>query len=169
MARLTDTVRAALGYWYNLISDAARQGYTVTETVQLANQVAEDFGTSLKPEENRAISSLYGYVRREVNAGNEFQAAAESQGITADMISTPAYARDVQEQATYPLYHVKFEYTYLDAAGNQQTTIKTSAFPDVLPGTVGELTSDVLDDAEGMAAKYGHTLISVRPINILAV
>lgn len=169
MPRLNDAQRAALGYWYNLISDAARAGFTVTETVQLANQVAKDMGSSIRPEENRAISSLYGYVRREVHAGDALQNATLDQGITGDMISTPAYARVEQEQETYPLYHVKFEYTYLDQAGNVQTTIKTSVFPDVLPGTVGELANQVFDDAVAMANKYGHQLISAVPINILAV
>ena len=151
------------------MNGAAQQGFTVTETVQLANGVAHDLGQNLRPDENRAISQLYGYARRIINAGTEFQAAPAQSAITADMISTPPYARDVQEQTTYPLYHVKFEYVYLDAAGNQQTAIKTSVFPDVLPGTVGELTADVLDDAEGMANKYGHTLLSATPLQILAV
>lgn len=169
MARLTDTVRAALGYWWNLISDAARAGFTVTETVGIANDIAHNLGGSLSFQDNQAISTLYGYVRREVNAGNAFQAASANQGITADMISVPPYARDEQEMAAYPIYHVKFEYTYLDQAGNRQTTIRTSVFPDGIKNTIGELTADVLDDAEGMARKYGHTLISAVPLMILAV
>lgn len=169
MPALSDNLRAALGYWYNLISDAARQGFTVTETVALANQVASDFGESLSFETNTSISTLYGYVRREINAGNTLQSAGPEQGITAEMISTPAYARVEQEQTTYPLYHVRFEYTYLDQAGNEQSSYRISTFPDVLPATVGELTSDVLDDAEGMANKYGHTLLSISVTNILAV
>lgn len=169
MARLTDTARAALGYWWNLITDAVTAGLTVTDTVQLANQVASDFGQSISFQENTAISQLYGFARRMENAGNTFQATGQSLGITADMIATPPYARDVQEQASYPLYHVKFEYTYLDSAGVQQTGIRTSVFSDVLPGTVGELTADVLDDAEAMASKYGHTLLSATPLQILAV
>lgn len=169
MARLSDTLRSALGYWWNLISDAATQGFTVTETISIANQVAEGLGSKLSFQENTAISQLYGYARRGVNAGNALQAADPSLGITANMVSTPPYARDEQEQATYPLYHVKFQYTYLDSAGNEQTTIKTSVFPDVLPSTVGDLTSDVLDDAEAMASKYGHTLLSATPIQVLAV
>jgi hypothetical protein len=169
MSRLTDPVRAALGYWWNLISDAARAGFTASETIGLANQVAEDLGGKLTFSENTAISQLYGYARREVNAGTYFQSGTDQQSISGGMISTPPYARDLQEQNTYPLYHVKFEYTYLDSAGNQQTTYKTSVFSDALPDTIGELTSAVLDDAEAMAAKYGHTLLQVTPTNILAV
>jgi hypothetical protein len=169
VARLTDTARAALGYWWNLISDAVTAGFTVTDTVQLANQVASDFGQSISFRENAAISQLYGYARRMENAGQLFQNTNPSLGITADMMATPPYARDVQEQASYPLYHVKFEYTYLDTAGNQQTGIRTSVFPNQLPSTVGELTASVLDDAEAMASKYNHTLLSATPLQILAV
>lgn len=169
MARLNDVQRAVFGYWYPLISDAARAGFTVTDTVQLANQVARDLGGSITPAQNRAISQLYGYVRREVNAGDTFQAAQASQYINQDMISTPAYARDEAEQATYPVYHVKMQYEAIDAAGNRISTTKTVVFDDLLPATVGELTSDVLDAAEAMAKKYGHTLLSVRPLMILAV
>lgn len=169
MARLSDTQRSALGYWWNLITDAAREGFTVTDTIQLANQVATDLGGKLSFTENTAISQLYGYARRIINAGNSFQAAGMSQSIDASMIATAPYARDEQEMASYPLYHVKFEYTYLDAAGNEQTVIKTSVFPDLLPDTVGDLNAAVLDDAEAMAVKYGHTLLSINPIQILAV
>lgn len=169
MGRITDPVRAALGYWWNLISDAARAGFTATDTIQLANMVATDLGGKLSFSDNTAISQLYGYARREVNAGNAFQSAAPNLGITPDMISTPPYARVESEQATLPVYHVRFEYVYLDQAGNQQTATKTSVFDNGLPGTVGDLTSAVLDDAEAMASKYGHTLLSVTPLNILEV
>lgn len=169
MARLTDTLKQALGNWFNLINDEARKGFTADQVVKSANNVAKDLGRTISFKENQAISQLYGYVRREINAGNQFQAAASNRAIDANMVSVPPYARDEVEQATYPLYHVRFEYTYIDQAGNTQTSYKTSVFNDVLPGTVGELTADVLDDAEAMANKYGHTLLSAIPIAILAV
>lgn len=169
MSRLTDTVRAALGYWWDLVNGAAQQGFTVTETVQLANGVATDLGQNLRPDENRAISQLYGYARRIINAGTAFTNASPGQGITSDMVSVPPWARDIAEMATSPTYNVKFTYTYLDQAGNEQTATKTSVFPNGLPSTVGELTSQVLDDAEAMANKYGHTLLSATPFSIQAV
>lgn len=166
---MTDTVRAALGYWYQLISDAARAGFTVTDTVQLANQVAHDLGGSLRPDENRAISQLYGYVRREINAGNALQAASPDAFISEDMMSTPPYARVEQEQTTYPTYHVRFSYTHIDQAGNIRTEYKTDVIPDVLPATIAELQAEVEDAAAGMAAKYGHSILEVQVLNILVV
>ena len=169
MARLDETQRAVLGYWYNLVSNSARSGMTVTDTIRLANNIAKNLGRKVSFKENQGISQLYGFIRREVNAGTAFTEARPNQYINRDMISTPQWARDETQQATYPLYHVKFEYEYLDQAGNRQVAIRTSVFPDQLPDTIAALTSDVLDDADAMARKYGHTLLSVRPINILAV
>lgn len=169
MSRLNDTLRAALGYWWDLVNGAAQQGFTATETVQLASGIAADLGGKLSFDENKAIAQLYGYARRIINAGNALQSSSPALGITSDMIATPPYARDIAEQVTYPLYHVKFEYVYLDQAGNKQTAIKTSVFPDTLPSTVGDLTSAVLDDAEAMAEKYKHVLLSATPLQILAV
>lgn len=169
MPLLTDVQRSVLGYWWNLIDAAARQGLTASETIGMANEVAATLGQKISFQENTAISQLYGYARRAINAGTEFQSANPASAISSDMVSTPPYARDQQEQNAYPLYHVKFQYTYIDQSGAQQTTYKTSIFPDVLPDTVGDLTSAVLDDAEAMANKYSHTLLSVVPTEILAV
>lgn len=169
MSLLSESQRTALGYWWNLITDAVREGFTATDTISLANQVARDLGSSLNPQVNRDIATLYGYARRIDNASQALQAATPDLGITSDMMSVAPYARDDQERNTYPLYHVKFEYVYLDQAGNRQTAIKTDAFPLMLPGTVGELTAQVHDDAEAMANKYGHTLLQVTPLQILVV
>lgn len=169
MARLTDTLRAALGYWWDLVVGAAEQGFTASETIGIANDIAKNLGGSISFQENTAISQLYGYARRLENAGNAFTSADASKFIDSTMIANAPWARPEPEQATYPIYNVKFTYTYLDASGNQQVTTKTSVFRDGLPDTVGDLTSAVLDDAEAMANKYGHTLLSAVPFQIQAV
>jgi hypothetical protein len=169
MARLNDTVSRALGYWWNLIYDFANAGLSVTDTISAANDIAREAGTSLSFGENTAISQLFGYARGIINAGDVFQQAEASLGITSEMIALAPYARDEAEMTTSPIYNVKFEYTYIDSSGNIQVGIRTSVFDNGLPATAGQLTADVLDDAEAMAAKYGHTLISAVPLQILAV
>lgn len=169
MPRLSDTLRTALGYWWDLVVGAVQQGFTTNETTELANDVAKDLGGSISFQENQAIAQLYGYARRLENAGNAFTAADPGKFIDANMIADAPWARPEQEQATYPIYNVKFTYTYLDASGVQQSTTKTSVFRDGLPQTVGDLISAVLDDAEAMANKYGHTLLSADPFQIQAV
>lgn len=169
MARLSDADRAAFVQWWSLVSDAAQSGLTVTDTIASANAIARSGGESISFATNTAISRLYGYARREVNASVAFQNAAPGTLIDSSMISTPPYARDESEQNTYALYHVKFAYTYLDAAGELQTTIKTSAQPLTIGPTVDDVADNVMDDAEAFANKYGHTLVSAVPLMILAV
>ena len=169
MAILSDVQRQALGYWWNLITDAVSAGFTLTDTVQLANQVANDFGSSISFQENSAISSLYGYAKRMDNAALAFQQADLSQGVTTDMVAVAPYARDEQERAAYPLYHVKFYYTYIDQNGQEQTGIRTSVQPLQLGGSVSDIHMDVQDDAAAFAAKYGHQLVSAVPFQIVAV
>lgn len=169
MARLNDAQRTALGYWYALITDAVHAGFSASETQQLAAQVREDLGLTGSLEENRAIAVLYGYAKREDNAALAFQNADVNAVITPDLVATPAYARDEAEQNSYPLYHVRFYYTYIDSSGEEHTTIKTSAQSITLGPTKADVISDVLADAGGFAAKYGHQLVSAIPFQILAV
>lgn len=169
MPRINADVRAALGYWWNLVTDAALNGFTTTETVSIAADIAKDFGQNVSFNESKSIAVLYGYARRMDNSSRAFQAAAPDAPITPDMIATPPYARELAEQNAYPLYHVKFYYTYLDQAGNEQTDVRTSVQPLGLPDTVGGITAMVQDDAQGFALKYGHQLISAIPFQILAV
>ncbi len=169
MPRITDNVRAALGYWWNLVTDAALGGFTTTETTSIAAAVAKETGAPFGFETAKSIAILYGYARRMDNASTAFTSAAADATITPDMIATPPYAREAAEQAAYPLYHVKFYYTYLDQAGNESTDVRTSAQPMGLPATTGELAEAIQSDAEAFAAKYGHQLVSAVPFQILAV
>jgi len=166
---LNESQRTALGYWWNLITDAVSQGFTLTDTTQLANQVAQDFGSSLSFQENRDIGVLYGYAKRMDNAAVAFQQAPEGSLITQDIIALAPYARDVAERNSYPLYHVKFYYTYLDANGVEQTGIRTSVMPMTLGSDISGVLDEIQDDASAFALKYGHQLISAVPFKIVAV
>lgn len=169
MPLLSESQRTALGYWWNLIIDAVAAGFSATDTTSLANMVAKDLGSSLTRQANNDIATLYGYAKRIDNAGNALQAAEPGKGIDSSMLAVAPYARDDQERAAYPVYNVKFTYEYLDANGVRQSTTRTDAIKMTLPGTVGELTERVLSDAEAMANKYGHTLLSATPLQILVV
>lgn len=169
MPRLNDTQKSVFGYWWNLITDAAHGGFTATETISAANDVARNLGGSLTLEDNAAIATLYGYAKRMDNAAAQFQAAGTDAFITPDMIATPPYARSEQEQATFPQYHVQFYYEYIDRSGRQQVGIRTSIIPMAIGPTIGDVSDDIQTDAEAFAAKYEHQLVSAIPFQILAV
>lgn len=169
MARLSDVQSAALANWWELAQYAANNGFTSTDTVGAASDIAQAAGRSLTFEEGTAIAQLYGYARRIFNASDALQSTAPDAGITPDIMAIPPWARDEQVMATVPIWHTTFEFTYIDQAGNQVTEFKTSVEDMTFPATVGELQDNVQADAEAMAAKYGVQLVSINLISLLAV
>jgi hypothetical protein len=167
--RLNEVQRTALGYWWNLVTDAVQAGFTTTETTAIAADIAREMGGTVSFKESQAIATLYGYAKRMENASEAFQNAPPGSVITPAMIATPPWAREETEQRAYGLYHVKFNYSFVDQAGNQQTDIKTSVVSLQLPGSTDDISDYVNDDAAAFAAKYGHQLISAQPFQILAV
>jgi hypothetical protein len=169
MARLTDTQISALGNFWSDIAYVAAHGGTVTDAVSVAAYHAGLFGETLSFEDSQAVAVLAGYAVRMENAASVFRGADLADPITADMIGTPPWARDQQVMNTSPIWHATFEMEFQDENGDIQTEFRTSVFEMTLPETVGELTADILDDAEAMAAKYEVTLLSVRPHSLHAV
>lgn len=169
MTRLDDTQRAALANWWTLAEAAAFGGFTTTDTITAASDLAGQAGRSLAFAESAAIATLYGYARRMANAAGVLQAADALSVITADMMATPPWARDEQVMNTTPIWHATFQFTFLDQAGQIQTDFRTSVFEMTLPETVGELAAAIQDDAQQMADKYGVTLVSATPHSLLAV
>lgn len=169
MARLTDAVRGALGNWWSLVSDAAANGFTASDTVAAAADLASQYGVSLSLVESSAIATLYGYSARMQHAADAFQGADLSNAVTADMIGTPPWAREDAEQATLPIWNATFEFTTIDGDGNVITGYKTSVFKYNLPSTVGDLFDAINEDAMAMAAKYNVQFVSANPIQLLAV
>ena len=169
MARLTETQTRALGNFWSDVAYVAAHGGTVTDAVSVASYHAGVFGETLSFADAQAVAVLAGYAARLENAASVFRGADFSDPITAGMIGTPPWARDQQLMNTAPIWHATFEMTFTDEFGNTRTEFRTSVFEMTLPETVGELTADILDDAEAMARKYNVTLLSVNPHSLVAV
>ena len=167
MARLTDNVRAALGEWWTLAQAAGYGDYTATDTITAAADLASQAGQSLSFGESSAIATLFGYARRMSNAAEIVQSLEREDVITPAAIATPPWARDEQEIAALPMWHVHFDFTYTNEAGDTVTERRVSVFRMTLPDTMGELQDAVTADAQAMAAKYGVDFIGadVREIH----
>jgi hypothetical protein len=169
VTRLPDTVREALGNWWTLAMSAGYGGYTTTDTVSAAGDLAGQFGRSLTFSESSAIATLFGYARRMSNAADQVQAAFRDTVIGPEHIAVPPWARDEAEMATLPIWHVHFDLTYTDANGVIQTERKVATYRMTFFDTFGEL-QDALDaDAEAMASKYDGEFISADVKEIHAV
>jgi len=169
VARLTEAQTKALGNFWADLAYVASHGGTVTDAVGVASFHAGLFGETLSFADAQAVAVLAGYAARLENAAAEFRGAGLSDSIEASMIGTPPWARDQQVMNTAPIWHATFEMTFTDQEGNTRTEFRTSVFEMTLPETVGELTADILDDAEAMATKYDFTLLSVSPHSLQAV
>jgi hypothetical protein len=169
MPRLTDSVKQALGEWWSLTYAAGYGGYTTTDTVVVANELAGQEGRSLTFSENGAIATLYGYARRMFNASQVVQGLRPQDVIIPEAVSTPPWARDEREQATLPIWHVHFNFTYSDDLGDVFTERKVSIFRMMLPDTIGELQDLVNSDAEALAGKYHVTLVNSEVMEIHSV
>lgn len=169
MPRLSDTVRSALADWWQLAVSEAFAGTTATDTIVLANAMAKLAGRTLSFAESSAISSLYGYGRRMFNASAAVIAAADRDYISPEHVATPPWAREEHEQNTYPIWHVTYQFTYIDATGVQHTEHKTSIFEVNFPQTIGELRDAIDADAQALASKYRVSLVGTELHQILAV
>jgi hypothetical protein len=171
MPRLTSTVSAALADWWTLALDAGFKGYSSTDLQAAARDIAETNNVTLPFRTYTALSTLFGYARRMSNASDAVHAADEEDRIDAQHIAVPPWAREEQAQNTNPIWHVQYQFTYLDENGFAQTEYKTSVFDDhtQFPATIGGLKDAVTEDAQALADKYGVKLFAVDLHQILAV
>lgn len=169
MPRLTANVRSALADWWDLAAQAGYGDYTTTDVIQAAADLAEQFGRRLSFGESSAIATLYGYARRMSNASGEVQDAEDEHYIESKHIAVPPWARDEREMNTNPMWHVSYQFRYIDNAGVEHNDYKTSVFETQLPDTIGALKDALGEDAEALASKYGVTLVGVDLHQILAV
>jgi hypothetical protein len=171
VARLNPAQTEALGKWWStgLLQQAVREGFTATDTIAAASDLARQFGEGLTFAESQSIATLYGYAFRMERAASEFVSADLGDSIDAKHIGVPPWARDEQVMNTAPIWNATFRFDFIDQNGNAQSEYRTSVFEMTLPDTIGELVDAMHDDAEAMAEKYDVQLVGIQPIELLAV
>jgi hypothetical protein len=167
--RLSSIQAQTLAQWWNLAQDFAREGFTTTELISAANDIARQAGEKLSFATNTALSTIYGYARRMFNAASVVQSALDSDVIGKEHLGIPPWARDEQVMNTSPIWHVTYQFTYLDSQGDVQYDYKTSIFKMTFPDTIGELKDMLSEDAQALADKYGVEFVSADLHEILSV
>lgn len=155
--------------WWNLAFDAARMRLGSPVLLEAAAGIARDAGRSLAFTESQAILQLYSYASRMANAADNVQNALDSDVIGADHLATAPWARDEQVVNTAPIWHVVYDFSYIDSDGILQTDKKTSVFDMTFPGTIGDLRAAIDEDAQALAAKYRVTFDSTNVLMINVV
>jgi hypothetical protein len=171
MPRLTAAVASALADWWPLALSAGFGGFQAGDLQSAARDIAADNDITLPFSAYTSLATLYGYARRMSNASGAVHAADDADYIASEHIAIPPWARDEQAQNASPIWHVQYQFTYLDENGVQQSEYKTSVFeyPSPFPDTIGGLREAINGDAQVLADKYGVQLLNVELHQILAV
>lgn len=151
--------------WWSAIQSAVRVRATTAELWGVIRDYGTQQGIAYPPnmfaEVNR-LRSLAGGLR---GATERLGRAAGSDAITAAMLAPTIYARSPTERAASPLFHVRFEMT--TRVGDQlQTGWYNMEYTGSLPGTVGQLMTDVSDIAESLSVAYATALVELGAVEI---
>lgn len=169
MPRLTDSQRATLASAWDLVQHAGFGGFTATALNEAAANIAAEAGIRLSFQYYADLGTLYGYARRMSNAADAAQSALDSDIIGPDHMAAPPWARDEQVMNDTPKWHVVFDFTYADSAGELYTEKRTSIFDMTFPRTIGDLKDAITEDAQAMAQKYQVVFEAADLLMILAV
>lgn len=118
------------------------QLYTATDVIQAARDIAAAEGTTLAFADYTGLAQLYGIARGIERAADVLTAAADTDPLAADHVSTPPWARDANLMATAPKWQMRAEITYRAPDGTVVTSWGTGVFNNVLPTTVGALRDE---------------------------
>lgn len=153
MANLIPTVRTALGrYWSEIFGGAALR----LNTADLFNNIrsrAAQLGLPSVGVSASAISTLRGYAGRMLSAAGRLNRAPDSAIITERHLAEAPWARPLTEQNTLPIWHAIFDHTIQKDDGSVSTIKQTIVFTGTLPDTIGDLRSQVAQEAALMAAE----------------
>ena len=157
----TSSLRA-LSQFYGTILAATAGGMNTQAVWSMTQNAAVDqLGSPLSRISIMDMNVLRGLAGSQIRAAADFEAAGVNEAITSNMVANEL---DQRSQMTRTIagneYIARFEHTFLDANGDQQTEWRTSVL-SALPITKFELLDTLEEDAEGYSDDYGTTSIGV--------
>lgn len=171
---LQPAAQAAYGRWWTLALAAVDGGFTSSDTLAAAADIAKQQGQPLSFQEGTGITQLYSMASNIIRAQNTMASSPDNVSIDASMIGQAPWARSEQEQTASPLWYAQVQTTYVDPEGNQMQGWQTVMIPQVLPSSVGSLraqlelrVSDMLAAPTTGSPTQGQ-LVSVDTIRVMA-
>lgn len=170
-SNFTPGVRQLLGLWGS-VATATAEGQTTSALWATVRQAGEDYGTPLAGVTIQDMN----YVRRAANqmltAQREFAGSEPTSAITGDMMFQSPWSTVTAAGVAAPEWMVRYEAEFATEDG-PQTQWMTSAYDltDMLPATVGDLSSDLADDANSNTSTSsppcGGQLVSIGAVQIM--
>jgi hypothetical protein len=168
-------VSTAISKYWGIVMSAATQHLNTADLWGAIRDAAEAAGLASPGVSASAISVVRGQAGRIAAATENLAAAQPELGLDASMIAQAPWSRPLADQNTTPLYQVRFESTVITPEGGTLTQWQTTMVQGSLPGTVGDLTDLVTQDAQLMAAAGGGpgtprgNLAGIGSISVISV
>ena len=157
----TSSLRALSQFYGSILAGTAGGLTTLALWSAVQNAAVDQVGSPLSGVSIMDMNVLRGLAGSQLAAAAQFQAAGTNEAITSNMVANEL---DQRSQMTRTIagneYIARFEHTFLDANGDQQTEWRTSVL-SALPITKFDLLDTLEEDAEGYSDDYGTTSIGV--------
>lgn len=167
MAELSDAARKALAYWPQ-IEEAAASRMTTQDLWQNLHDAAAELGRDTPGVSILGVNELRSLATTIQASAARLERQADSFAIDARHVGEAPWSRDPAERDALSIYQVRYQHTTVTPEG-PETNWRTSIFYGQLPATAGELRAAIGEDANQLAAKYGHSHVDFGNLQVLAV
>lgn len=160
MARQLSKAASDYLYAWGTIQRAVSERAGTAAVFAAVHEVADELGMDKPPGLWRAVNELRSVAAQIRNGGEAFARASNESPFLPSMAAEDINARNLEDQALFPEYLVRFSMTHELPTGEVETIWRTTRqtwTPDL---TVGEVRDKVSEAAEGLANEYGITLVS---------
>ena len=162
--------------WANQVNPDTGRAYSVTDVSAAASQLHQEFPGNYPAYSPPGVSSLFSQALSIVNARSALGAADPSQLIDDSMVARAPWSKNAATMASFPVWQVRSEVTYITSEGVQETGIFISKleytlnFPvSTLQATVEYQVASMLASPPGTGTPRSGDLVSVDSITLLAV
>lgn len=153
--------------YYGAARSAVSQRASTREFYDALNTAATAFGQEGHGLSFSEVNQLRSAAVQVRNGAERFGRSPETNAITADMISTPPFARDQIARNAQPLYQVTINLATTDDEGNVTEGYRAVKFNSLEGLTKGQLNTLIGQDAEALADAYGTEYLSHDIVEIL--
>ena len=152
--------------WWSTIQGAVSEHKSTAEVWDAIHSYSVDQGIREPPNLFDQVNALRSSAKELRDKGTAIMRAADSAPVTADYIGTYPYGRPPTSQAIVQEYLARVTYSYRgpQGVGVDYVTLKYSELN--LPGTVGQLRTDLALGTSGKASGYDQTLLDIQTVEI---
>jgi hypothetical protein len=180
---LPDRAKAMYKTWWSFVSYAASATgpigqflYTLTDAAAAASDIAKNIAGAFASWDPIGLSQLFSAARNIANVSKDINSSTDDRSTATLSIPEAPWSRATVDQLAAPSWQSRTLATYINEVGDQVQEYFQPVIENVLPGTVGDLKSQVaasIDNMLTMPTGQGTPrrgqLISVDSITLMVV